>query len=161
VANVAKGEIAIDFSADGAFVFHATSLRARRLQDLAPVGGGIRACYEQGRWRKEWLLIESYHEAACATIIVSQDRSANLVLTAKADGPIPTLSLADPKVSLEVSSSRGKLVHVVGGRGLKPLYSCLRIQSRFFGEPSLAPARGSASQTLDFERADIRELLGA
>jgi hypothetical protein len=160
-ANFAKATIEIDFSADGAFIFHATGLRARRLQDLASVSSGILTCYDQGRWRKDWLLVETCHEAACATIIVSQDNSANLVLSAKADGLVSAISLADPKMNLEVSSSRGKLVHIVGGRALTPLYSCMRIQHRFFGEPTTAPVRGTASRGIPFERAEIRELLDA
>jgi hypothetical protein len=83
VAGVAKAQIAISFSADGAFVFHATGLRVQRLQELTSVGRGVLAAYEKGRWRKEWLLVETLHLADCATIIVSQDSSAGLVLRAQ------------------------------------------------------------------------------
>jgi hypothetical protein len=159
IAGVAKGEITIAFSADGAFVFQATGLRARRLQELPAIARGVLAAYEKGRWRKEWLLIEALHTADCATIIVSQDNSASLVLAANADGPISMLGLADPKVGLKVSSSRGKLIHVVGGRALRPLYSCLRIQAPLLSGPSLTPARGTATQPPRFERAQIGDLL--
>jgi hypothetical protein len=159
--GVARGEIAIDFAAEGAFVFQAAGLRARRLQELPVVGRSVLAAYEEGRWSKEWLLIESFHTANSARIIVSQDSSAGLVLTAKADNLASMLSLADPKIGLEVASSRGKLVHVVGGRELRPLYSCLRVQKPFLADPSMAPARGRATQTIEFERVQISDLLDA
>ena len=140
-------------------MFHATGLQASRLQELPTVGASVLAAYKKGRWRKEWLLIEAVHIADCATIIISQDSSASLVLTGEASGPIAVLSLADPKVRLDVSSSRGKLVHVVGGRTLRPLYSCLRIEHSFFAEPSFAPARGEARRSIEFERAQLKDLL--
>jgi hypothetical protein len=161
VAGVAKAQIAISFSADGAFVFHATGLRVRRLQELTSVGRGVLAAYEKGRWRKEWLLVETLHLADCATIIVSQDSSAGLVLTAKPDAVLTALSLADPNVGLAVSSSRGRLVHVVGARKLRPLYSCVRVKDPFFAKPSIAPARGTETRTNEFERAQISDLLDA
>jgi hypothetical protein len=158
-AGIAGVEINIEFSADGAFVFHAMGLQAARLQELPAVGASVLAAYEEGRWRKEWLLVEAVHVADCATIIISQDNSASLVLTGSASGPISVLSLADPKARLDVASSSGKLVHVVGGRTLRPLFSCLRIEHSFFAEPSLAPARGETRRSIAFERTQLKELL--
>jgi hypothetical protein len=158
-AGIAGVEVNIEFSADGAFVFHATGLQASRLQELPAVGASVLAAYEKGRWRKEWLLIEAVHVADCATVIISQDSSASLVLTGSVSGPIAVLSLADPKARLDVSSSHGKLVHVVGGRALSPLYSCLRIEHSLFAEPLFAPARGEARRSIEFERAQLQDLL--
>jgi hypothetical protein len=159
VKGIAKAQIEIDFSADGAFVFHATGLRARRIRDLTSVGHDVVRAYRKQRWRKEWLLVETLHTADCATIILSQDKSAKLVLTAKADALVSTLSLADPSIGLQVSSSHGKLVHVVGAQGLRPLFSCVRIEASFFAEPTIAPARGAGTQTIEFERPQINDLL--
>jgi hypothetical protein len=158
-AGIAAMEINIEFSADGAFVFHATGLQAARLQQLPTIGESVLAAYKNGRWRREWLLVEAVHSAECATIIVSQDNTASIVLAGEASGPVAISSLADPKAKLNVSSSRGKLVHVVGERGLSPLYSCLRVGHSFFSEPALAPARGEARQSIEFERASLNDLL--
>ena len=154
-----NAQIEINFSAEGAFVFHATGLRARRLQNLSEVSDAILVHYREGTWRKEWMLVEACHEATHATIIVSQDDLAAIVLSAKADSLIPAISLANPKLKLAVSSSRGKLLHFVGKRSMRPLYSCLSIQDRIFSEPSVAPARGTAGGIMAFRRPDIRELL--
>jgi hypothetical protein len=159
VGGIAKAQIEIDFSAEGAFVFHAKGLRASRLKDLTSVGHKLLEAYQKERWNKSWLLIESLYIADCATIIVSQDKSAKLVLSAKSDVPLVAASLADPSVGLDVSSSQGKLVHVIGEQGLRPLFSCVRIEASFFSKPSIAPARGTVTDDVGFERAQIGDLL--
>jgi hypothetical protein len=157
--GLAKAEVAIDFSAEGAFIFHASGMRARQLKGLSMIEAGVLKAYESGKWQKDWLIVDAVQEASCATIVVSHGRSASLVLAAKIAGAVPTLSLADPKIGFDVSATSGELLHIVGGRQLKPLYSCVRIQHRFFGKPSLAPVLGSAEQASRFEHAGLDELL--
>lgn len=157
--GVAEANIAVDFSNDGAFIFHAAGMRARRINDIASVGKKLLDAYEAGRWHKNWLLIESLHVADCATIIVSQEDSASLTLSAKVDAGLSAFSLADPRIGLEISSSRGKLVHFIGAKKLRPLFSCIRIQPKLLGKPIIAPARGISTQMIEFERAEITDLL--
>lgn len=119
--------------------------------------------YMKGKWKKEWLLVEALHTAERATVIVSEDKSAGLVLVANVDTPLPTISLADPKIGLTVASTNGKIVHIVGGKGLHPLYSCLRLKDPLVGTPSVQPVRGSSatSKEVPFSRPDIDELLNS
>jgi hypothetical protein len=161
VAGVARVEIDIDFSAEGAFVFHASGMRARRLQNLPKVGPQVLAAYDQGRWERHWLLVEALYAADCATIVVSQDSAASLTLAAKVEAPLPALSLANPKAGLEVVASRGQLVHVVGERNLHPLFTCFRVRRSLFGASTFAPARGADSPAEVFERPSLDELLAA
>ncbi len=160
-APVLKAEIAVEFSRQGAFVFHASSLKPRSLDNRAMVADSIVSAFQSGKWKKEWLLIESLHTAERATIIVSEDQSAGLVLTATAETPIPGVSLADPKVGLTVASTRGKIVHIIGGVGMHPLYSCLRLKDSWFGGPSVQPVRGGGTRptAIPFNRLSIEELL--
>jgi hypothetical protein len=160
-AGIARAEIKIDFTADGAFVFHASGIRAQRLQKLSEIGRQVVAAYEQGSWEKSWILVEALYAADCATIVVSQDSSAGLTLAAKMDTPVPELSLANPKAHLGVVASRGQLVQVVGERNLHPLFTCFRVRSSLFGTPSFAPARGEGSASEVFERPSLEELLEA
>jgi hypothetical protein len=157
--GVARAQISIEFAAEGAFIFHASGMRVRRLQELTSLGARVLRAYERGQWQKEWLLIEALHIADCPTVIVSQDTSAGLVLTAKAETPLSAVSLADTSLGLEVSSSHGKLARIVAARDLRPLYSCIRVQASFFENPSLAPVRGPNGQENQFERAEITNLL--
>jgi len=154
-----KAEITIDFSREGAFVFHASRLRPQSLENRAQVGHEIVTLYNKVKWKKEWLLVEALHIAQSATIIVSQDSSAALVLLASAQAPLASMSLSDPKISLTVASTRGKIVHVIGGRDIHPLYSCLRLRSPLFGSPSVQPVQGSGDDRNPFARPSIDELV--
>lgn len=160
VSSLAKAEIAVEFSRRGAFVFHASRLRQRRLGNLGGIGREIVRAHERGRWDGNWLVIEALHTADRATVIVSEDSSAGIVLEARAEAPLVSISLADPKVSLTVGSTRGKIVHVVGAAGLHPLYSCVRLRTPLFGSPAVLPVRGmGSSDEAPFSRPGIDELL--
>lgn len=160
-AAVARAEISIEFSRSGAFVFHASSLRPQRLENRQRVADELLKAYEQDKWKKEWLLVEALHTAEQATIVVSDDRSAGLVLRADVAGLPAGFSLADPKVNLTVASTWGKVVHIVGGRRLHPLYTCLRLKDPLIGKPSVQPVRGqdNASPEAAFTRPAIDDLL--
>ena len=158
---LAKAEITVDFSREGAFVFHASRLQQQNLENRAAVGHEIVKVYKKGKWKKEWLIVEALQTAERATIIVSEDSSAGLVLVANAEVPVASVSLSDPKIRLTVGSMRGKIVHVIGSKGIHPLYSCLRLKDPFFGSPSVQPVRGSAApgDEILFSRPGINELI--
>jgi len=162
-ATVAKAEISIDFSRKGAFLFQASKLQPWQLKNKMIVGEQIVKAFGQKKWDKSWLLVESLHAAERATIIVSEDTSAGLVLVAKMDEALPSVSLVDPKVSLSVTSSRGKIMRLIGSENLHPLYSCLRLKDPLLGTPSLQPVRGIREVGADrrFSRPGISELLGS
>ncbi len=97
-----------------------------------------------------------------AKIIVSQDRSAGLVLSAQSELPIPSTALADPKVDLSVSATRGKIVQILAAENLKPLYSCLRVKDPIIGRPRVTAVLGKKKpgESLEcFARPGIDELL--
>lgn len=159
VAGLVKTNISVDFAADSAFLFHASGVRARRVANPRQISLDIVNCYKRGDWDKRWLLVEACHEADYATVLISQDKSTSVELEAELDGPLPSTFLADPKLGLKISSTNGKVIHVVGQRELTPLYSCLRVQPHIFGDPTVEPARGRGDQRTELERVGIQELL--
>ena len=161
VPGIAKAEITINFSRSGAFVFHATGLTPQQIENRSAVTTAIVAAFKRNEWNKEWLLVESLHRAQLATIIVSQDNEAGIVLAANVNAPLVAISLADPKISLSVSSVSGKIVHLVSAKDIHPLFSCLRLRDRFFSDPSVEPVRGTATNENPFERPGINELLNS
>jgi len=158
IAAVAKAEIAIDFSRAGAFVFHVSQLLQHRLAAPAAVGAAVVGAFRNGDWKKEWLLVESLHTAPRATIIVAQSNAAGITLEANVNGPLGAVSLVDPKLGLTVASTRGTVVHIIGGTDVHPLYSCMRLDDPIFGDTSLQPVRGPSSH-VPFTRPSIEELL--
>lgn len=157
------GQITLEFSQEGAFVFHVSRLQPTELANRVAICDEILKAYENRKWKKEWVLVESVHSAECATIIISQESSAGLVLSAKLPAPLTSISLADPKVSLSVTATRGKLVHILGERNLHPLYSCLRLNDPLFGSTEIEPVRGAVQEKHNFRflRPSINALLNS
>jgi hypothetical protein len=160
VKELLDAEVAINFSGAGSFLFHASGLQAHRLSNRTKVAKALLVAYQRKRWEKPWLLVESVHVAGRATIVVSSDSSAELVLSATAEGALAELSLADPKVELGIVSVKGRLFQTIAAANLHPLYSCFRVEDPFFGKPSVQPVRGASDASgVEFMRPGIAELL--
>jgi hypothetical protein len=160
VGSEITGEIAIDFSGEGAFVFQASGLRAKRLENVPVVARQVLSAFKKGRWEKDWLLVEQIHLAKQATVIVSEDRSSRIVISAKGSGPITTACLADPRINFAVATIEGRMVHVVGATALTPLYSCVRIRTPIFGSPTFRSSQ-PLKDTKALSEPPIKELLAS
>jgi hypothetical protein len=156
---VVSGEITIDFSEAGAFLFHAMQMRPTRLENRIEVSNEILRSYAIKAWKKEWLLVETVHRAKSATVVISEDGQAGLVISAHAEGALANLPLADPKAKLSVVSTHGRLFHLIGAKDLCPLYSCLRLEDPWLGQPKVQPVRGTGDQGVALSRPSIDELL--
>lgn len=159
--GVGKYNIGVDFSGTGSFVFHAAGLQQHRLVNRMAVGAALLKLYEKKKgWKKEWMLVESVHSAQRATVLVCEDKSAKVVVSASLATPGAALFLADPKAQFSLTVTDGKLFHWMGQDNLRPLYSCLKINDPLFGRPDLVPVRGAAAASAEiFERPRIEELL--
>lgn len=153
-------ELSMKFSQQGGYVFEAAGMRHMEVANRITLASNLLAAYNQGKWQKEWLVVDAVYRAARATIIVSEDSASELVLRASSQLPMTALSLADPKLSLSVSRSSGKIVQVIAESELTPLYSCLRVRDPIFGVPSVAPVRGLGDKNEPaLSRLAIGELL--
>lgn len=150
--------IKVEFSSAGSFLFHASKVRNRRFENIASLTSAILDVWKNGKWDKDWYVVESIHEAGCATVIVSEEESAGV--TFNASGALGGIPLADPRVDLSVSSSRGKMTQILAGRDLRPLYSCLRVKEGWLSGPSIEAVRGASTASASpFVRPSITELL--
>jgi len=156
-----SAELSIQFSSQGGFVFDATGVRNIEIAERIQLGEKMLQAYRQGHWQKEWMLVEAMYRADSATIIVSEDSSSEIVLKAEANVPLGTLPLSDPKVGLNVSSTSGKIVHVVAAGGLSPLYSCLKVDKPIFSDAKVVPVLGlsGAKGSEVLSRPSIADLL--
>ena len=162
VAGLAETQVRVSFSRMSAFLFHASMLRPVRLGNPAAVATDVLAAYDEGRWEKDWLLIEALQEAEVATVLVSQDSTSEVLLSANVSELLASVSLADPKISFAVTSSRGQLVKIIHAEQVRPLYSCMRVCDPLIGDPSLRPVRGARAMTeAAFARPAIDELLNS
>lgn len=156
-----SADISVTFSHSGAFLFHAAKLRLEQLEGRDSVFRAIVESYQGARWKKEWFLVESVHRSDCATVIVAEEGSAGLSVKAQAPLALGPLPLADPNVTLDLRAVHGRVTQVLAGRGLRPLYSCLRIKDSWFDEPQVVAVRGQGAEAGPaVVRASIEDLVG-
>jgi hypothetical protein len=161
---LASGELSITFTSEGGYIFEAINMKQMEVADRLSLASSVLKAYEDGRWQKEWLVIDALYRAESATILVSEDTSSEIVLKASAAAlPAGLLPLADPKLGLGIASSSGKIVHIVAANNLHPLYSCVKVRDPLlFGKPSVVPVRGRANQHANtLGRPGIDDLLNS
>jgi hypothetical protein len=162
VAGLAKADVRVSFTRNSAFVFHASVLRPRRLQNPMAVAHAVLAAYDKGQWERDWLLVESVHDAEVATILVSQDSTSEVVLSADVSELLAAVSLADPSIGFRVTSTRGQMVKIVHADRVQALYSCMRIRDPLLGAASLRAVRGAGAPVeAAFARPAIDELVNS
>jgi hypothetical protein len=151
--------IKVEFSSEGAFLFHASGVRNRRLENIETLSRPLLEFWKKRNWDKNWYMVESIHQADYATVIVSEEISAGVTFNAR--GALSGIPLADPQVDLSISSSRGRMIQVIAARGLRPLYSCLCVREGWFSGASVQAVRGESAHPggPQFVRPSITELL--
>lgn len=152
-------QINIDFSSNGAFLFHAYGVRLHRLENRHEVAESVLKLYANNQWEKEWMIVEAVHVAQRATVLISEDKSASVQIAASARMAMPSLLLADPAIDLKVTSFRGKVFQMLSAKQPHPLYACLRVKNPMLGRPKVMPVRGGRDVTPLLERPAIAELL--
>jgi hypothetical protein len=146
ISALGKGELSLAFTREGGYVFEAIALTQVEIADRLSMSASVLQAFSDGRWQKDWMLVDALYRAKSATILVSQDASSHIVL--KANGPmLPTgiIPLADPKLGLSISSTSGRIVHVIAANTLHPLYSCLNVHDPLFGKPAMAAVRSRST----------------
>ncbi len=162
-AALGKASISVGFLQAGAFLFQASKVQIHQLENRIAIVDRILEAHLKKKWDPAWLLVESLHAAERATIIVSEDQSADLVLSAQSNAALSAVSLANPNVSLAVTSSRGRMLQIIGGEKVHPLYSCFKLKVPLLGKPVVRPVRGVAAvETVEsISRPTIADLLAS
>ena len=116
-APLVTGEVSIEFSSEGGYVFEAMAMRQLEIADRMALAARLLQAYQNGVWQEDWLVVDSFYTAASATVLVSQNTTSKIVLKASAAAlPLGALLLADPKLGLTVASSSGRIVHIIARR---------------------------------------------
>ncbi len=119
----------ISFASKNSVFFNAAGCGYSMIGDKAALGATIMQMYNQGTWRREWVVITDLIRAKATTIAVSNANDANIVL--QADGSIPQINLADTSIGLTVKSATNVGYQVIAKDGLIPLLGMSKIQSSF------------------------------
>jgi hypothetical protein len=155
-----SAKIAIEFNQQGAFVFQAANVQKIELADKLRLADNI---IKIEKWNLNWYIIDSIHIADCASIIISEDDAAGITLRANVDGDLGPVPLADTAVQFSVSSSNGRMLQVVAGRDLCPLFSCIKVKETWFSGRKIVPVRGQSSglDQVPFVQPRISDILAS
>jgi hypothetical protein len=141
-------ELSIRFTRPGGCVFAAGGLRNVEIEDHSTFADSILRVYRQGRWRKEWLVVDSVYSAATAAVFISEDSSSKVVLRASGRVlPDPFLVLANPNSQLRVVARTGSGYSVIVGYNPSLLYTCLKVRDPLIGSATVV--RVEVKQLLD------------
>jgi len=157
----ASARIDIEFSQQGAFLFHAFNVQRLAILDRLKLSAGVIEAHERGQWDLGWHIVESVYKAECATVIVSEDDSAAITIRAAVKGNLGPVPLANADARLNVSSTKGRMLQILAKRDLRPLYSCIRVKETWLSGPRMVPVRGQlpTPEQLPFARPRLSELL--
>ena len=130
--------MSIQFSRQGAFLFHAAQCIADEIDDKAALGQAVISLVKSGRWEPGWAVIDTVVRAGTATIVVSNSGSAGLDLTVKT--PEALANLANLEGGFSVASQSGDILQFIAAKGLAPLFRLSRVKqslvSRLLGRTS-------------------------
>jgi hypothetical protein len=153
-SGVGSASLRLSLGRDGSFVFEASELRHRRIEQRLKVRDFVVSLYKKGKWSADWLLVDGLHQAACATIVVANGAAAEVILDADTVGPIDVSSLANGAIKFVLRSTSSAIEKVISGKDVHPLFSCLRLSRSWLGRPvDMEAARGPGDALDDaFER---------
>jgi hypothetical protein len=117
---LANAGVSIDFTSEGAFLFHAVNCFNDEIEDKATLGRSLAELHRKGKWDISWSVVDTVIRAGSSTILVSNSRNAGLDLTAKT--AVEISNLARPELGLAVNSKRGDVTLFLAEQGLTPLF---------------------------------------
>ena len=138
----ADAGIVIKFSRENALVFNIKGFTTIQLTNLAEVEEKILQLKEQGKWKKDYILICEVVKADSASIVISKSKNATLEISATADIAINDLKLSNSEANLAVVNKRDIGVNILAEQEITPLYKAMKVKNRFFRSDELILVKG-------------------
>jgi hypothetical protein len=125
----ADAAISLSFSAEAGFVLDYQAAALHRYRDIETVRRWLLALAKKGEWEPHQALVTEVIEAGAATVVMSREKSSNVVLHAGASLPsgIGALNLSDPKLGLTVTSTSGSTLISLCKQST-PLFRIVRVR---------------------------------
>ena len=130
----AKAGLVVSLSQSNALVCKLKGAEQEQIQNFRALQDFIVDLYGRGKWTKDWRIVSERVIADGTTIVYSDTRNVDVEATAEA----PITDIADASVQFSVVYKRGGQVSIVGGPGLSPFVSLVRLHTPLFGSPSVS-----------------------
>lgn len=121
-----KAGLLINFSREGAFLFHANKCLVDEVEDRTSLGETLIDLYANNNWNINWSVVDTIVKASYVTIVVSNSNQGNLELTAKS--PITGANLANVEAGLKINSQQGDIIRFLATQKLSPLFKLSRLK---------------------------------
>lgn len=160
MSNLDAGFI-IELKSANAVVFKAENTLTHQIENMAELEPAIIDKFNDGTWKKDWVIITQLQEATSATIIILN--SSNSKIELKANGGVATgeLKLTDASLGLSVAKETGSNFKFIAQNGINPLYRVMGIRHPLFSKPGLRMRKidnWDEGQKLKIQHFDVREL---
>ena len=132
-ALLGRTGVSIEFTSQGAFLFHAVDCYADEIEDKVAVGKALVDLHQEGTWDIHWSVVDTVVRAGSSTILISSSSRASLELSAKAG--VELSNLGNPELGLQLSSKQGDVTLFLAEQGLTPLFRLSRFSYRRFPQP--------------------------
>lgn len=132
VLGVADAGVTVQFNKKNAILFEVKQATQSKIDDIPSIGRQIEQLFEDGDWKKEYVVITELVKGKEGTVLIS--RSSNLVLDFKAKGEVGAgkVKVSDAGVELLTTVSKKQGVVVKNDTGITPLYSIMGIKKGWF-----------------------------
>jgi len=125
----AQAGVAVDFSATGAFIIKAPNTTQSIISDIVSLGIPILNLFKQGKWNKNWVVIDTLITAPSATIMISESSTGKIELTANAQiAAGKTVQLGDVNVDFGVSFTSGDVINMNAVKDITPLFKLFGVK---------------------------------
>lgn len=175
----ASGSVEVSFSSEGAYLFQAQGCQEQTIADQTDLEHQLRAAYDAGDWKREWVVVTEIVKAERATVLISNSEKAEVKLSVQGDLPAGAVSLAGGRAHLAVAGQSGDVTKVLAEAGLTLLYRLARLRRRWLSTQTVfegvsqpkalnpwvlerdaldGPVGGTGEERLVLERVSLAEL---
>lgn len=131
----ANAAVKVTFSEAGGFVLEYVGGEYRKLRDVETARRWVLGLAKNGEWNKNYVLVTEVVVARPATVLVSSEKQASIVLSASASLPanVAGINLADPKFGFKESSFDAGIYKSIS-KVAYPLYHVVKPKKSLFGK---------------------------
>lgn len=160
----AGARLTLEFKRANAVVFQAGNCSGQRVANLADLERAVLSARRSGGWDPRTLIITETLEAEGCTVVISAGSDARVELTAEGKLQTGSLDLTGLSAKLSLQKADNVAFHLIGERGLTPLFRAHGLKKPLF-RPERLTARGgepeenAGASAETFESLDVEDLL--
>lgn len=133
----------IEFKNNNSFIFKLNGTKTTIISNLGVVKDEILNRYNEGKWKKETVVINELIEAKSATILLSGEAGSKIELKAEGNINVETIDIADASLNLKLTSGQALSAQIIGQEGITPLYRVIGIKKSWISTSVGGRGKGS------------------